>query len=112
MSRCGLPRSPQSCRGHDVPAHFGWNATYEAERVGVEGEYRSYTRDSEDGFWVSNHFCARCGVTIFYEIERRPLMVSIPAGAFADAGFPQPAIEVHEGRACFWLPPLGLPREP
>jgi hypothetical protein len=52
-----------------------------------------------------------CGVTIWYEIERRPGMVSIPAGAFADAAFPPPAIEVYAGRRCPWLPDTGIPRE-
>jgi len=39
-------------------------------------------------------------------------MISIPAGAFADPDFPPPAIEIYEERACSWLPPLGLPRDP
>ena len=90
---------------------FGWNATYEAERVEIEGEYRSFQRGSDDGFWVRHHFCGECGVTVFYEIERRPNMISIPAGAFADPDFPPPTVEVYEERACPWLPPLGLPRD-
>ncbi|HYI64157.1 MAG TPA: GFA family protein [Allosphingosinicella sp.] len=90
---------------------FGWNATYEASRVRIEGAYRTYARGSDDGFWVRHHFGAECGVCIFYEIERRPAMISIPAGAFADH-FPPPTVEVYEERACPWLPALGLPRDP
>ena len=91
---------------------FSWNATYDAARVAIEGEYRSFTRGSDDGFWVRHHFCPECGVSLFYEIERRPNMVSIPAGAFADPAFPAPSVEVYEERACLWLPQLGLTRQP
>jgi hypothetical protein len=90
---------------------FSWNATYEADRVRIVGDFRTYERGSDDGFWVRQHFCPECGVTIWYEIERRPNMVSIPAGAFADAAFPPPAIEVYAERRCPWLPDTGIPRE-
>jgi hypothetical protein len=39
-------------------------------------------------------------ISVFYEIERRPGMISIPVGAFA---------EVYEEARCPWLPDLGLP---
>jgi hypothetical protein len=39
-------------------------------------------------------------IRVFYEIERRPGMISIPVGAFA---------EVYEEARCPWLPDLGLP---
>jgi hypothetical protein len=88
---------------------FGWNATYEADRVAVAGAYTIYERGSDDGFWVRNRFCPVCGVTVCYEIERRPNMVSIPAGAFADPAFPPPAMEVYEERICPWLPGSASP---
>ncbi len=67
MSGCGLPRSPQSCRGHDVPAHFSWNATYDAARVEIAGVSETYRRGSDDGGWVRQSFCPLCGVTVFCE---------------------------------------------
>src|SRR3569623_1797462 len=67
---------------------FSWNATFAAEQVRVTGAYRTYERSSGDGFWARHHFCPDCGVSVFYEIERRPGMISIPAGAFAARGFP------------------------
>jgi len=91
---------------------FSWNATYDADRVAIAGESQTYRRGSDDGYWVRQSFCPQCSVTVFYEIEQRPGMISIPAGAFADPAFPSPTIEVYEDRACFWLPDLGLPREP
>lgn len=90
---------------------FGWNATYPGDRMRIEGPRKTFERGSDDGFWVRHHFCPECGVCVFYEIERRPGMISIPAGAFADADFPPPTVEVYEERACHWLPELGLNRE-
>ena len=89
---------------------FSWNATYAEEQVAVSGIHASYTRRSDEGFWVRHHFCPACGTGIFYAIERRPAMISIPAGAFADPGFPAPAIEVYEERRCAWLGELAPER--
>ncbi|HVQ06821.1 MAG TPA: GFA family protein [Allosphingosinicella sp.] len=58
---------------------FSWNATYDADRVSTDGVYRSFTRGSDDGYWARSQFCPSCGVTVAYEIERRPNMISIPA---------------------------------
>lgn len=90
---------------------FGWNATFQADLVEIHGAYRSFTRGSDEGHWVRHHFCAECGISLFYEIERRPNMISIPAGVFADADFPGPDLEVYDERRCAWLPDLGLPQD-
>jgi len=87
---------------------FGWNATYRADRVAIRGAGKAFARGSDDGYWARVHFCSECGVSVYYEIERRPGMISIPAGVFADADFPGPQIEVYEQRRCPWLPDLGL----
>src|ERR1044072_4880567 len=58
---------------------FSWNATYEADQVTIAGAYKSFARGSDDGYWARSHFCGTCGVTVFYEIERRPGMISIAA---------------------------------
>jgi hypothetical protein len=85
---------------------FSWNATYPAGQVRIEGDYRTFERGSDDGFWARMHFCPTCGVTVFYEIERRPDMISIPVGAFSDPDFPAPTVEVYGDRRCPWLGPL------
>ena len=82
---------------------FSWNATYPADRVAPSGERSSFTRSSDDGFWATNHFCPNCGATVFYEIERRPGLISIPVGAFADAAFPEPAFSVYAERKPAWI---------
>jgi hypothetical protein len=89
---------------------FSWNATWPAGQVRAEGEYTTFERGSEDGFWARTHFCPSCGVAVFYEIERRPDMVSVPVGAFSDPDFPAPTVEVYVERRCFWVGQLA-PRE-
>jgi hypothetical protein len=90
-------------------AAFGWNATFSAGQVTIDGDYHSFTRGSDEGYWARHHFCPQCGVCVFYEIERRPGMISIPAGTFADPDFPPPRVEVYAERRCPWLSDLGLP---
>lgn len=92
-------------------AAFSWTATYDAARVSIDGAYRSFTRVSDEGYWGRFRFCPECGGTVAYEIERRPGMISIPAGGFADPLFPPPAIEVYDERRCPWLPDFGISRE-
>ena len=82
---------------------FSWNATFPAAEVKVEGEYKTFERGSDDGYWGRHHFCPTCGVAVFYEIERRPGMISIPVGVFSDPDFPPPTIEVYVERRCPWL---------
>ena len=83
---------------------FSWNATFPADQVAIEGETRSWQRDSDEGYWGRHHFCPRCGATAWYEIERRPSMISIPAGNFTDPDFPAPSVEVYWEKRCPWLP--------
>ena len=90
---------------------FSWNATFAASQVTVDGRYTTFERGSDDGFWARMHFCPTCGTTVFYEIERRPDMISIPVGAFSDRDFPPPTIEVYEERRCPWLPEVAAGRD-
>ena len=85
---------------------FAWTASYPANRIEVSGEYRTWERSSDEGRWARFHFCGTCGTIVWYEIEARPNMISIPAGTFADPDFPAPDIEVYEDRRCPWLGPL------
>ena len=79
---------------------FGLQSTWTGEQVAIHGEAREFERFGDDGGnWVREYFCGRCGVRVFYRIELRPGMVSIPVGAFADPDFPSPTIEVYGERA-------------
>ena len=85
---------------------FSWNAHWPEAQVERRGEAQSHTRSSDEGYWARHHFCPTCRVAVWYEIERRPGIVSIPVGAFADPDFPAPTIEVYGERRCPWLPQL------
>ena len=90
---------------------FAWQATYPEAQVEVAGGHAHYTRTSDEGFWVRHSFCPTCGTRLFYAIERRPGMISIPAGLFGDPDFPPPAVEVYGERRCPWLPQLAPVQE-
>lgn len=82
---------------------FAYNATFPSHQVETHGTFASYTRTSDEGYWGRFHFCPGCGSNVFYEIERRPGMVTIPVGAFADPAFPEPAFSVYAERQHSWL---------
>ena len=97
-----------SCKRRSGSA-FAWGATFAQHQVATSGESKSYTSIGEEGRWGRMHFCPTCGVTLFYEIEARPGMITVPAGAFADPGFPGPDVAVYDERRAPWLvidPPL------
>jgi hypothetical protein len=55
-----------------------------------------------EGRWRAFHRCPECVSTVFYEIEARPGMISVPVGGFADPGFPPPTAQVYDDRAVGW----------
>lgn len=81
---------------------FSYNATYASAQVSMRGEYGTYRRTGDEGRWADFNFCPRCGTTVFYEIEARPDMVTVPAGGFADVDFPEPTVEVYGERRPDW----------
>ena len=92
-------------------AAFSWNIHYPEDQVQIAGEAAVFTRVSDEGRWARFHFCATCGVTVYYRIELRPEVISIPAGTFADPDLPAPLVEVYEERRCPWLPALAPNQE-
>ncbi|HEY0148421.1 MAG TPA: GFA family protein [Allosphingosinicella sp.] len=87
-------------------AAFAYTATFMADAVTTDGAPSVYERRSDEGFWAREYFCPHCGTKLWYEIERRPGMISIPAGAFADPKFPPPTVEVYTNRRQIWLAAL------
>lgn len=85
---------------------FAAQATFPADQVAISGEARAYQRFGDEGRWARFSFCPACGTTVFYEIEARPGMVSVPVGGFADPAFPPPTVSVYENRKHPWV---GLP---
>ena len=82
---------------------FSYNATYNSDQVERIGDSALFTRTGDEGHWVRYHFCPGCGSTLFYEIERRPGMVSVPVGGFSDPNFPEPRFSVYEERRHHWV---------
>jgi len=81
---------------------FAWNASFPANAVRTAGEHRSFSRVTDSGRTNVYHFCPICGSTVFYEVELRPGMISVPAGAFASADFPKPTVQVFDQRRVGW----------
>ncbi|WP_242121988.1 GFA family protein [Sphingomonas lacusdianchii] len=81
---------------------FAWNASFPAEAVTTAGERHSFARATDSGRTNVYHFCPTCGLTVFYDVEMRPGMISVPAGAFARAGFPPPTVQVFDHRRVAW----------
>ncbi len=81
---------------------FAYNATYKLDRVRTEGRSNGFSRGTDTGRTNSYRFCPDCGSTVYYYVELRQGMISIPAGAFADADFPPPTVEVYEHRKPKW----------
>jgi ribosomal protein S18 acetylase RimI-like enzyme len=90
-----------SCKRRTGSA-FSWNATYRAENIVSDGNFGSFTRATATGRTNRYFFCMECGATVFYEVEMRPGMLSVPAGLFADPGFPEPVAQVFEDRCVDW----------
>jgi hypothetical protein len=82
---------------------FAYTATFAAEQVAPSGDFKSFTRTGDSGRWATFHFCPGCGTTVFYEIEVRPGMVSVPVGGFADSNFPEPKVSVYGERKHAWI---------
>lgn len=81
---------------------FSYTATFAGDAVTTEGEPAAWERVSEEGHRSRRFFRSRCGRTVWYEIDRRPGMISLPAGAFADPRFPTPEVEVFGERRQAW----------
>jgi hypothetical protein len=82
---------------------FSWNATFARHQVEVSGESRMFERRGDEDRWCRTYRCTQCGVTVFYEIEARPGMVTIPVGTFAEVDFPEPAVNVFDERRNPWV---------
>jgi len=85
---------------------YGIAAFFSRTDVVADGVFRTYRRPSDSGFAVTFRFCADCGSTVFWEIERRPDAIAVAVGSFADPAFPPPSQSVYNERRHAWVPPL------
>lgn len=82
---------------------FGVQARFPQDAVTVAGDSTVFARTGGEGTTAHFHFCPACGATVYYLMDAIPGMVAIPAGAFADAGFPPPRVSVYEARRHPWV---------
>ena len=83
---------------------YGIGAFFPRKQVEASGAFRTYRRGGDSGFAVSFHFCPDCGSTVFWEPERRPDVVAVAVGSFADPTFPAPSQSVYNERRHPWVP--------
>ena len=78
---------------------FGWSVYFADHQVlGRSGELRCYEINSRQQRW----FCAGCGTTLYWKVDRRPGQTGIAGGCFVEP-LPAPMRSVvNEGRAA-WL---------
>jgi len=82
---------------------FGIAGFFPRDAVTVAGTMRDFTRPSDSGFDVTFHFCPDCGSTVWWEPKRRPDLVAVASGAFADPQFPPPTQSVNERHRHSWF---------
>ncbi len=82
---------------------FGIAAFWPRDAVSAEGRAGIFTRPGASGLSIRFHFCPDCGSTVYWEPERRPDMVAVAVGAFADPDFPPPTQAVWAERRHPWV---------
>jgi len=92
-----------SCKKRSGSA-FAVQARWSCEKVGIEGQSKSWSQFSDSGNRVTFHFCPECGSDVHYEIEGKfDGLVAIPLGAFHDPYFARPQFSVWEERKHDWV---------
>jgi len=82
---------------------YGIAAFFARNRVRIEGASTVFERPSESGFPVVHHFCPNCGSTVFWYPMRKPAVVAVAVGAFADPHFPAPSQAVYHQHQHPWV---------
>jgi hypothetical protein len=87
---------------------FGVQAWYPREQMEpVRGTAKQYIRQADSGRRVTFSFCPECGGTVFWSAERRPELIAVAVGTFADPGFEKPGLSVWERRRHPWTTATG-----
>jgi hypothetical protein len=83
---------------------FGFGAWFRTTDVSIEGQRTEFVRVGDDGGYITQGFCPKCGATVFWSIDQLPGVIAVSAGGFADLSFPQPTVSVyHESRRYPWV---------
>ena len=82
---------------------YGIAAFFRREDVEPQGATRSYTRQSDRGHPVTFQFCPDCGSTVLWRPHRKPDVVAVAVGSFADPAFPAPTQAVYSEHRHPWV---------
>lgn len=82
---------------------YGVAAFFGRQDVRVQGASKCYSRESDGGFSVKFHFCPNCGSTVFWELQRKPEVMAVSVGSFADPEFPAPTHAVYDKYRHPWV---------
>ncbi|CAN7395572.1 GFA family protein [Bosea sp. LjRoot237] len=82
---------------------YGIAAFFVRSEVEISGEATAYRREADSGFDVTQHFCPRCGSTVYWEPLRKAEMIAVAVGAFADPDFPAPGKQVYPQHRHPWV---------
>ena len=69
----------------------------------VSGRATEYVRAGDQGARFRFRFCPVCGTNLFHTEEGVDGSVGVAVGAFADPGFPPPAVSVYDCRRHPWV---------
>ena len=64
---------------------------------------RSYVRPADSGRSVELHVCPDCGVSVYFYTERRPSLIGVHGGCFADPDCPAPDFVLWTEHKQHWL---------
>ncbi len=82
---------------------FASQARFRADAVTLAGTSTTFVRVGDEGGSATFHFCATCGVTVYYINKGGEDTIAIPVGVFADPTFPGPIYSVYESRMHAWV---------
>ena len=82
---------------------FGAQARFERSRVQHSGQGKEFVRIGDEGGRATFTFCPECSATVWYAMSGMDGFIAIPVGAFADPGFPGPALSIYEDRMHAWV---------
>ncbi|MGA2410601.1 MAG: GFA family protein [Candidatus Binataceae bacterium] len=103
----GVPAKVSICHCNDcrrrTGSAFGIAAFFDRTRITIEGKAKLFTRLADNGHKVDFHFCPICGSTVFWEPARKPDMIGVAVGAFADPLFPVPHQSVWDNKRHSWI---------
>ena len=91
-----------SCQKRTGSTH-GVAAFFPRADVQSQGRSQRYMRPSDSGSEVTFRFCPTCGSTVLWEPHRKPDMIAVAVGAFADPTFPPPSRQVFEQHRHQWV---------